>query len=388
MTGSSRIGRWLLDVALAAAGAAAAAVLTSELTAGLPASARLILLVLAVIYGSALVVRRVAPLRVLAVQAVTATAYVLVGMPVVMLGPAVLVTLYTVGVRLTRRAALVSLGVAEVLLAVLLWAGPSFPGLPALAQFAALLAGAWFLGDIVRRWQRAAAEHARRAVELEQAREELARLAVNAERVRIARELHDVVAHSMSVIAMHAGSGRLAAARDPDAARRALEVVEESSRTALAEMRRLVTVLRDADEAGPDLAPAPDLTGVHRLVAQVAAAGVQVEVRTDGDLAAVPPGVSLAAYRIVQEALTNVVRHAGPTRVHLTVAVDGDRVRLEVTDQGGARIGTAADPVDTGHGTVGMRERALLYGGELSIGPRPDGGWRVAGWLPCTAAQR
>jgi signal transduction histidine kinase len=98
--------------------------------------------------------------------------------------------------------------------------------------------------------------------------------------------------------------------------------------------------------------------------------------------------VSLAAYRIVQEALTNVVRHVGPTRVHLTVAVVGDRVRLEVTDDGGARITTAAHPAGTGHGTVGMRERALLYGGELSIGPRPDGGWRVAGWLPCTAAQR
>jgi signal transduction histidine kinase len=387
MTGSG-VGGWLLDVALAVAGAAAAVVLTSELTAGLPASAQLILLVLAVIYGSALILRRVVPLAVLAVQAVTATAYAMLGMPVVMLGPAVLVTVYTVGVRLSRRAALVSLGVTEVLLVVLLWAGPWHPGLPAVVQYAALLAAAWFLGDIVRRWQHAAAEHARRAVELERAREELARLAVNAERVRIARELHDVVAHSMSVIAMHAGSGRLAAVRDPQAARRALEVVEESSRTALAEMRRLVTVLRDADEARPELAPAPDLTGVHRLVAEVAAAGVQVEVRTEGDLAAVPPGVSLAAYRIVQEALTNVVRHAGPTRVHLTVAVVGDRVRLEVTDDGGARIVTAADPAGTGHGTVGMRERALLYGGELTIGPRPDGGWRVAGWLPCTAAQR
>jgi signal transduction histidine kinase len=388
MTDSSRVGRWLLDVALAAAAAAAAVGLTNELTGGLPTGVRGVLVLLAGVHGSALVMRRATPLAVLAIQAVTATAYAMVGMPVVMLGPAVLVTLYTVGVRLTRPAAVVSLGVAEVLLAVLLWAGPSFPGLPGLAQFAALLAGAWFLGDIVRRWQRAAAEHARRAVELEQAREELARLAVNAERVRIARELHDVVAHSMSVITMHAGSGRLAAARDPEAARRALEVVEESSRTALAEMRRLVTVLRDVDGAAPELAPAPDLAGVHRLVAQVAAAGVKVDVRTDGDLTAVPPGVSLAAYRIVQEALTNVVRHVGPTRVQLTVTVDGDLVRLEVTDSGAGRMAAADVPAGTGHGTVGMRERALLYGGELSIGPAPDGGWRVAGWLPLAAAQR
>jgi signal transduction histidine kinase len=387
MAGSSRVGRWLLDVALAAAGAVAAAVLTSELTAGLPAWARWVLVLLAVVHGSVLVARRVTPLAVLAVQAVTAIAYVTVGMPVVMLGPAVLVTLYTVGVRLTRRAALVALGVAEVLLAVLLWFGPSFPGWPSVAQFAALLAGAWFLGDIVRRWQGAAAEHAGRAVQLEQAREELARLAVNAERVRIARELHDVVAHSMSVIAMHAGSGRLAAARDPEAARRALEVVEESSRHALAEMRRLVTVLRNVDGAAPDLAPAPDLAGVHRLVAEVAAAGVQVDVRTEGDLAAVPPGVSLAAYRIVQEALTNVVRHVGPTRVRLAVMVGGDVVRLQVDDAGARRLPAVAGPAGAGHGTVGMRERAAVYGGEVSIGPGPEGGWRVTGWLPITAAQ-
>jgi signal transduction histidine kinase len=387
MTGS-RVRAWLLDVTLAAGGASAAAVLTNEITQALPTWARATFLALAIVHGSALVLRRVTPLGVLAVQAGTAIVYVRLGMPVYMLGPAILVTLYTAAVRLTRRAALVSLGLTEVLISVLLWAGSAFPGLASWAQFSGMSAGAWFLGDVVRRWQRAAAEHARRAVELEQARDELARLAVNAERVRIARELHDVVAHSMSVIAMHAGSGRLAAARDPEAARRALEVVEESSRNALAEMRRLVTVLRDVDEAAPDLAPTPGLADVHGLVAQVAAAGVPVDVHTEGDLAAVPDGVSLAAYRIVQEALTNVVRHVGPTRVRLTVAVDDDRLRLEVSDEGGRRVTTAAAPAGTGHGTVGMRERASLYGGELSIGPGPDGGWRVAGWLPCTAAQR
>jgi signal transduction histidine kinase len=378
----------LLDVTLAAVAASAAVVLTSELTAGVPTPVRLALLALAALHGSVLVLRRVTPLGVLAVQALTAIAYVGLGMPVFMLGPAILVTLYTVAVRVTRRAALVSLGLAEALTAVLLWSSPTFPGFASLAQYAALLAGAWFLGDIVRRWQQAAAEHARRAAELEQAREEMARLAVNAERVRIARELHDVVAHSMSVIAMHAGTGRLAAARDPGAARRALEVVEESSRNALAEMRRLVTVLRDVEDAAPDLAPAPGLADVHRLVAQVAAAGVQVDVHTEGDLAAVPDGVSLAAYRIVQEALTNVVRHAGRTRVRLTLAVDDDQIRLEVSDEGGRRVTTAEVPRGTGHGTAGMRERASIYGGELSIGPGPDGGWRVAGWLPRTAAQR
>jgi signal transduction histidine kinase len=213
---------------------------------------------------------------------------------------------------------------------------------------------------------------------------------VTAERVRIARELHDVVAHSMSVIAMHAGTGRLAADRDPGAARRALEVAERVSRDALAELRRLVTVLRDVDDPVPALAPAPGLPDVHRLVAEVAAAGVTVDVHTVGDLRAVPGGVSLTAYRIVQEALTNVVRHASPARVQLTVRVGDGAVTLEVADDGGRVAGPVprAAGAGSGHGTIGMRERAAVYGGDLESGPRPGGGWRVAARLPCGTAQQ
>jgi signal transduction histidine kinase len=228
---------------------------------------------------------------------------------------------------------------------------------------------------MVRRWR-------------SETREDLARLAVTAERLRIARELHDVVAHSMSVIAMHAGSGRLAADRDPAAARTALEVVEESSRDALAEMRRLVTVLRDADDAAASLAPTPGLTDLHRLVAEVAAAGVSVDVHTEGDLAEVPGGLSLAAYRIVQEALTNVGRHSVSAHARLSVVVGHDSVRLEVSNDGVRGAPTAAAPAARGHGLVGMRERAALYGGELTAGPGPDGEWRVAGWLPYAAVPR
>jgi len=385
MTGSAARG-WALDGALAAAGAYAAGLLTTEITEGLPAAVRAVALLLAVAYGGALLFRRVAPRTVLAVQGGAAIAYTAVGLPVAMLGPAVFVTLYTVGSRLERRAALVALVAAEVLLAVLLLARPGFPGVGSWVLFSGLLAAAWFLGDIVRRWQFAAAAHARRAVELEQAREELARLAVADERLRIARELHDVVAHTMTVIAMHAGSGRLAVDRDPAAARKALEVVEESSRHALAELRRLVTVLRDADDPAPGHEPAPGLPDLHRLVADVAAAGVTVDVHTEGDLARVPEGVSLAAYRIVQEALTNVVRHAGTRRARLSVAVREDRVRLEVDDEGDGRAGHAPKPDVRGYGVVGMRERAALYGGELTAGPGPGGSWRVAGWLPYAAA--
>ena len=383
----SRARGWVLDVALGVGAAYVAVILTVEFYGGPPTPAQWGAVLLAAVYGGAVTFRRVALRAVVAVQVITAVGYVALGLPVFLLGPAMLVTLYTVGSRLPRRPALTLLGVVEAALAVLLLPGST--GLATWLLYAAILFGAWFLGDVTRQWRDAATAHARRATELERARNELARLAVTAERVRIARELHDVVAHSMSVIAMHAGSGRLAADRDPTAARRALEVVERSSRDALAEMRRLVIVLRDTDEAGPALAPAAGLRDVHRLVAEVAAAGVTVEVHTDGDLASVPDGVSLAAYRIVQEALTNVVRHASPGQAHLSVRIDDGEVVLEVTDDGAT--GAAARETASasgGHGTIGMRERAALYGGELTAGPRPEGGWRVAARLPFAAVDR
>jgi signal transduction histidine kinase len=372
----------VLDAALAAAATYVAVILTAEVAAAGPALWATTASVLAAVYGGALAFRSVAPRAVLVAQAGAALGYVALGLPVFMLGPAVLVTLYTIGARCDRRTGLTLLGAAEALLAALLWLGSSFPGVGSWLLYSALLGGAWFLGDIVRRWQAAATAHAQRAAELEQAREELARLAVTDERLRIARELHDVVAHSMSVIAMHAGSGRLAAGRDPAAARRAFEVIEQSSRDALAELRRLVTVLRDADDDRPALAPAPGLPDVHRLVAEVAAAGVTVDVHTEGDLAAVPDGVSLAAYRIVQEALTNVVRHVGPARARLSVVVGDGKVVVAVTDDGDLGAAAPTGHAGRGHGVVGMRERAALYGGDLTAGPGLDGGWQVAGWLP------
>ena len=386
---SSSAWRWLLDAVLAAAAAYAAVVLTSELIDGAPRLWTAAVLSLAVMYGAALAFRRLAPTAVLAVQAAAAAGYVALGLPVFMLGFAVLVSLYTVASRLDRRTALVGLVGAEALLAALLWLGPSFPGVPSWLLFATVLAAAWFLGDVVRRWKLAAAAHARRAAELERAREELARLAVTAERLRIARELHDVVAHSMSVIAMHAGSARLAVERDPAATRKALEVIEKSTRDALGEMRRLVAVLRDPGDASPALAPAPGLGDVHRLVAEVAAAGVTVDVQTEGDLARVPDGVALAAYRILQEALTNVVRHVGLAHARLSVVVDDGKVVVQVTDDGDPRspAGTPHAP-GVGHGLTGMRERAALYGGQVTAGPRPGGGWQVTGSLPFPGVDR
>jgi signal transduction histidine kinase len=307
---------------------------------------------------------------------------------VFMLGPAVLFIAYGVGVRLGLQAAAVLLAVIEAALVLLLRFGSSFPGWASVLLFASLVAGAWYLGVFARRWQSLAAENAQRAMELEAARHELARHAVAAERLRIARELHDVVAHSMSVIAMHAGAARLAVGTDPASERAALDVIESSSREALGEMRRLVTVLRDENAEAGARSPVPGLADLPALVASVAAGGLTVDVRTEGDLEVVPSGVSLAAYRVIQEALTNVVRHAGHTSAH--VLVQARQENLVVQIENAAPSGSSRHVPSAGgrHGAVGMRERVELYGGTLRAGPSADGGWSVEAWLPYGVEER
>jgi signal transduction histidine kinase len=241
-----------------------------------------------------------------------------------------------------------------------------------------MVAAAWWLGDATRRRQEAVAAARERAAELERAREELARRAVVEERLRIARELHDVVAHSMSIIAVQSGVGAHVLDSQPEEARKALAAVEATSRQALAEMRRLLGVLRQEAEPSGSLTPSPGLAEVDALAADVARAGARVEVRIEGTRPALPLGLDLSAYRIVQEALTNVVRHAGPATARVRIRYAPDTVDIEVVDDGrGAGTGRA-----DGHGIAGMRERAALYGGSLDAGPLPGGGFRVAAHLP------
>ncbi|REH46957.1 signal transduction histidine kinase [Kutzneria buriramensis] len=195
------------------------------------------------------------------------------------------------------------------------------------------------------------------------------------ERLRIARELHDVVAHSMSVITVQADMGRLVFDRKPAAAAAALGVIETTGRDALTELRRMLGVLRDTDSRGV-LGPAPGLAGLDGLVARTAAAGVNVDVVVRGMPRPLPAGVDVSAYRIVQEALTNVVKHAGTPTCRVTIAYGQDAVLLTVTDDG-----RGGPPGPGGHGLVGMRERAALCAGELRAGPVP-GGFEVAARLP------
>jgi signal transduction histidine kinase len=234
---------------------------------------------------------------------------------------------------------------------------------------------AWAIG-------RTLAERSRRAAKLQERADRLAReqeTAVAGERARIARELHDVIAHSVSVMTVQAGAARLLLDEDPARAREPLLSVEETGRQALAEMRRLLGILR-ADERPAALAPQPGVADIGALVDQLRAAGLPVDVVVEGDPQALPPGIDLAAYRVVQEALTNALKHAGAARAAVSIRYSGTALELSVVNDGRVpRNGRG------GHGLVGMRERVALYGGEFKAGPRREGGYAVRARLPLEA---
>ncbi|MEV7358444.1 histidine kinase [Kitasatospora sp. NPDC091276] len=231
---------------------------------------------------------------------------------------------------------------------------------------------AWALGCAVARYRAYGAELRRHQVDLATA--ELAE-----ERIRLARELHDVIAHSMSVVNVQAGYGRFVIGRDPAQAEQALAAIQAVSRDAMVEMRGLLTVLRGADGAG--LAPAPRLADLDRLVASSAEAGVRVELRVGGVVRELSDGVELSAFRIVQEALTNVVKHAHAAEARVAVEFEEGALVLEVSDAGrGGPVGVG------GHGLAGMAERVGLYEGRLEAGPLPGGGFRVRAVLPLADA--
>ncbi|MGI5170492.1 histidine kinase [Spirillospora sp. CA-253888] len=237
-----------------------------------------------------------------------------------------------------------------------------------------LLAGAWLAGRLVRgrRWDAAFLE------------EQRAHQILVDERLRIARELHDVVTHGMGLIAVKAGVANHIAQERPEEARDALRVIESTSRGALTEMRRLLDVLRQDTERGTDLTQ-PGIIGLRDLAEQVKAAGVQVELTVTGedDLS---EALQLTIYRIVQEALTNVVKHAAPTRCRVTVEMEPSQVGVQVVDEGPAR--SAPQPGPGGHGLIGIRERVAMYGGTCNAGPRPEGGFTVTATLPYSRKER
>lgn len=241
--------------------------------------------------------------------------------------------------------------------------------------------GVWLFGRGTRSWRN-------RATFAEQHRDDLARIAVAEERARIARELHDVVAHSLSVIAVQADAAEAALAKEPARAAAPMRAIRDSAREALVDMRQLLHVLRaeDSDDAAEDLTPARGIADLAQLVATMRASGLPIDADLrPGD--ALSSGVQLAVFRIVQEGLTNVRKHAGAVPTRLLVVRDGDTLRVEIHNAAATRVAPTPVP-STGHGLIGLRERVQAAGGRLDAGPAPDGGFGLVARLPLDLAER
>jgi signal transduction histidine kinase len=385
-----RANPWWFDsaLALAAAGLSIAFFIFHPAVSGLPRGRFVLGCGLVLLHTLPLAARRRFPLAVLATSVASGLAFAALDLPPDVLWVAIPVAVYSVAAYGDRWASLTGLVVAEVGSV----ANQLTPGrfqAPTVVGNALLIAAAWLLGHFVGVRRVSVLRLEERTAELEQAREELARRAVVEERLRLARELHDVVAHAMSVIAVQSGVGAHVADTHPEEAAMALAAIETTSRSALEELRRLLGVLRQEDEPRGDLAPVPGLADLEDLLAEVTKAGLAVKLRVNGTRPPLPAGVDLSAYRIVQEALTNVVKHAGSARAQVVVGYGDQDVTVEVIDDGRGAVTSVSDGrVGTGHGLIGMRERVQAFGGDLEVGPRPAGGFRVAARLPLAAVQR
>jgi signal transduction histidine kinase len=285
---------------------------------------------------------------------------------------ALLVAIYTVAVQEPRGRLIAACLILElgIVLAVARWADQA--ELPAIVLLTGMATAAVVLGLNVRTRRAYLAALEERAEQLERERDQQGRLAAAAERARIAREMHDIVAHNLSVMVALADGAGFMAGREPERSAGAMEQVSRTGRHALAEMRRVLGLLHDDETAA--LAPQPGLADLDALLERVRAAGLPATLETSGAPVALGAGAELTVYRLVQEALTNALKHAGPN-AHATVRLryETDGVDVEVTDDGPGRARVSAG----GQGLAGMRERAAVYGGALEAGPAPGGGWRV-----------
>lgn len=338
-----------------------------------------------------LALRRRAPLTVLAANIVGEALLAYLGY-----GPSVadiiafLVAVYSVAAHRPLARSAIGGGAALIAFGVLMLSDPLDVNLLQYITNLALLVGVWWLGRGLRLRRAYLAELEDRAQRLERVREGDARTARVEERARIARELHDVVAHHVSVMTVQAGAARRILDRDPESALEAMTTIEGLGRTALSEMRRIVGVLRterDPEHTGRELAPQPGLHDIGGLIDRVRETGLMVQLWIEGEPRTLSPGVDLAVYRLVQEALTNTLKHAGPqARAWVRIHYAGQGVNVEIEDDGrGAAAGLPGNGDSAGHGLVGMRERVALYGGELRIGPRSGGGFEVRARFPLDA---
>ncbi len=382
---------WLFDSGLALVAAALSTALfvfdNGPVGSGLPRGTLALAYALALLHTLPLAARRRFPGPVLALGVASGLAVAALGVPPVVLGLAILVAVYSVAAYGDRWVSLAGLAAAELgSAAVQLTHGRVQT--PTVVTNALVIGAAWLLGHFVG-VRRAYTIRLERTAELERTRAEQAHRAVTEERLRLARELHDVVAHSISVIAVQSGVGAHVASTQPEEAAKALAAIEATSRAAPTELRRLLGVLRQEGEPQGALAPVPGLADLDGLLAEVSKAGLAVRLQVEGTPSALPAGVDLSAYRIVQEALTNVVKHAGPARAEVMIRYGDRALTVEVTDDGrGVAVPTGDGRASVGHGLIGMRKRVAIFGGDLEAGPRPGGGVRVAARLPLAAERR
>jgi signal transduction histidine kinase len=364
--------------------------------------------VLTALVGLPLAVRRAAPVPVLVASCLAFAGYLAAGYQPSLnfWGPAI--ALYGVAARRPPRTAAAC---AALTAAAVFYSGQSARELGTLVTVVQALgvpAVVWAFGNGARRLDERNRQLAAVTAQLHREQEWRARRAVSEEQRRMARELHDVVAHHMSVISVQAGMAGYVFPSAPEKARAALGTIAETSQEGLRELRRILTLLRSGGDEEPDAhgdrddertpyAPIPGLAGLPAMAQRVRAAGVPVGLRTSGAPRPLPPGLELCAYRVVQEALTNVIKHARSARVEVLVAYLPHTLAVTVTDDGGSGSGRKTsggsgrpDPANVapgpGHGLIGMRERARLYGGTVVTGPRTEGGFSVRLTLPVPAA--
>jgi signal transduction histidine kinase len=338
--------------------------------------------VLVAVAGGVLVLRRSAPLAVLATTlAAMAAVVALGGEPT---GLTIGIGLYTTAAMCERRVSLAALVPIAAIAAALSAATADAEGRQASATFGATVAvlltvGIWGLGAYAQTRRRYTRALKQRAAQAEREREQLARIAVHEERASIARELHDIVAHSVTVMLVGVRGARDVLHTAPAVADETLARVETSGEQSLTELRRILALLRSPDH-GAEPHPQPSLAELDALIGDYRAAGLPVRLEVTGQPRPLPGGVELSVYRIVQESLTNVLKHTHSTRVTVTLSFRGSRLDVEVVDDAAGQ--TDQSDATTGHGIVGMRERVVLLGGELETGRRVGGGYRVAAWLP------
>ncbi|MCP9211386.1 sensor histidine kinase [Streptomyces sp. NEAU-Y11] len=368
-----RIHTLVADVLIALAQTGVAVLLGQESAAqGWPALDATGYLMVALV-NAPVVLRGRAPVAVCLMVLVMWAVYVTAGYWPVVNSFAPMLAVYTVAATRSVRTAV---GCAALMSAVWIYAGAISED----AVMVSVLGQAVGFSAVLVRFGYTARRSTELADRLREEQQERARREVADERGRIARELHDVVAHHMSVISVQVGLARFVCDTDPATARNALATIEESSRNGLEELRRVLRVLRVDGDGGP-AAPMPGISRLDEMADRVRAGGVPVDLRVHGRPRPLPPGVELCAYRCVQEALTNVLKHAPGARTQVQLHYESDQLTVSITN-GGQGVNPDKMRTGSGHGLIGMRERAKLYGGTVTVGPRSEGGFTVRLILP------